>query len=215
MDNISIALDGPAGAGKSTIAKIIAKRKNLTYIDTGAMYRAIALKILREGIDIDKEESIQKVLSASSIDLEGNDIFLDGQLVTEEIRTPKVNNFVSHVARIPLVRMKMVELQRSIAANKNVIMDGRDIGTYVIPNATYKFYLTASIEERAKRRFIELRDKGFDTTIEIVKEEIKNRDKIDIEREFAPLRKAEDAIEIDTTGKSIEDVVEEILNYMK
>ncbi|MCT4604957.1 MAG: (d)CMP kinase [Marinisporobacter sp.] len=215
MKNISIALDGPAGAGKSTIAKIIAKHKNLTYIDTGAMYRAIALKILREGIDVDQEKSIQDVLGVSNIDLEGNDIFLDEHLVTEEIRTPKVNNFVSHVAKIPLVRMKMVELQRNIAANKNVIMDGRDIGTFVIPNATYKFYLTASIEERARRRFIELKDKGFDTTFEIVKEEIKNRDKMDTEREFAPLRKAEDAIEIDTTGKSIQDVVAEILHCLK
>ncbi|MCT4618732.1 MAG: (d)CMP kinase [Marinisporobacter sp.] len=215
MKNISIALDGPAGAGKSTIAKIIAKYKNLTYIDTGAMYRAIALKILRVGINVDQEKSIQDVLESSNIDLEGNDIFLDAQLVIEEIRTPEVNNFVSHVAKIPLVRMKMVELQRNIAENKNVIMDGRDIGTFVIPNATYKFYLTASIEERAKRRFIELRNKGFDTTFEIVKEEIKNRDKMDTEREFAPLRKAEDAIEIDTTGKSIQNVVDEILNYLK
>ncbi|QZY56889.1 (d)CMP kinase [Crassaminicella profunda] len=215
MKNISIALDGPAGAGKSTIAKIIAKHKNLTYIDTGAMYRAIALKILRKGIDVNKEKSVQDILLVSNIDLEGNDIFLDGNLVTEEIRTPKVNNFVSHVAKISSVRMKMVELQRNIAANKNVIMDGRDIGTYVIPNATYKFYLTASIEERAKRRFVELRDKGFDTTLEIVKEEIKNRDKMDTEREFAPLKKAEDAIEVDTTGKYIQDVVNEILQYLK
>ncbi|QEK13618.1 (d)CMP kinase [Crassaminicella thermophila] len=214
MVNISIALDGPAGAGKSTIAKIIAKAKKLTYIDTGAMYRAITLKILRYGKNV-QEEQIKKILSDSKIDIDGNDIFLDGKLVTEEIRKPEVSNFVSHVAKISFVRMKMVELQRKIAANKNVIMDGRDIGTYVLPNATYKFFLTASIDERAKRRFTELKEKGFNVTFEEVKNEMEKRDKIDTEREFAPLRQAEDAIVIDTTGKCIQEVVDEILYYLK
>lgn len=215
MKNISIALDGPAGAGKSTIAKIIANLKTLTYIDTGAMYRAIALKILNVGINIQEEEKIKEVLSKSKIDIEGNDILLDGKVVTSDIRSPQVNNFVSHVAKIPFVRIKMVDLQRKIALNKNVIMDGRDIGTYVMPNATYKFYLTASIEERAQRRFIELKNKNVEITLEEVKNGIRNRDKNDMEREFAPLKKAEDAIEIDTTGKSIQKVVDEILDYLK
>ncbi|WP_132241457.1 (d)CMP kinase [Marinisporobacter balticus] len=215
MKNISIALDGPAGAGKSTIAKIIANIKNLTYIDTGAMYRAIAFKILERGIHIEEEKKIQEILSRCKIDMDENDIFLDGKNITEDIRSPKVNNFVSHIAKIPHVRMKMVELQRNIASNKHVIMDGRDIGTYVMPNATYKFYLTASIEERATRRFTELKEKGIEITQKEVKDEIGNRDKIDMEREFAPLRKAEDAIEIDTTGKSIQKVVDEILYYLK
>lgn len=215
MENISVALDGPAGAGKSTIAKIIAKVKNLTYIDTGAMYRAIALKILKTGTNIQEEEQVKKILSDSKIDIDENNIFLDGKFVTEEIRKPEVSNFVSHVAKIPLVRIKMVEVQRKIAANKNVIMDGRDIGTHVLPNATYKFYLTASIDERAKRRFTELKEKGFKVIFEEIKKEIENRDKIDTEREVAPLRKAEDAIVIDTTGKSIQEVVGEILYYLK
>jgi cytidylate kinase len=215
MKNISIAIDGPAGAGKSTIAKRIAKISNLVYIDTGAMYRAIALKILREKIDIQNTKEVSKLLSETKIDIDEVNIFLDGKLVTHEIRKPDVNNFVSYVARIGIVRKKMVELQRKIALNKNVIMDGRDIGTTVLPNATYKFFLTASIEERARRRYEELIAKGFSTTLHDVKEEIQTRDQIDIQRNIAPLRQSDDALLIDTTEKSIDDVVDEILSYLK
>lgn len=215
MRNISVALDGPAGAGKSTIAKIIAEKKNLTYIDTGAMYRAITLKILSLGINLEDVKQIEYILSQSTIDIDEKNIFLDGHLVNDEIRKPKINRSVSHVAKIPIVRIKMVELQRKIASNKNVIMDGRDIGTYVLPQATYKFYLTASIEERAKRRFDELVSKGFHITFEEVRKEIINRDKTDMEREFAPLKQSKDAVMIDTTGKTINQVVEEILFYLK
>lgn len=215
MKNISVALDGPAGAGKSTIAKIVADLRDLTYIDTGAMYRAIALKILQEDINIEDEKQIEDLLNQSKIDIRENDIFLDEICVTEAIRKPEVSNFVSPVAKISSVRMKLVELQRKIASNKNVIMDGRDIGTHVLPDATYKFYLTASIEERARRRFIELKDKGFEITLEKVKTDIVNRDKNDMEREISPLRKADDAIEIDTSNKDIKKVVDEILEYLK
>ncbi|WP_330375474.1 (d)CMP kinase [Inediibacterium massiliense] len=215
MNSMSIALDGPAGAGKSTIAKKISEIKNITYIDTGAMYRAIALKVLKENIDLENQDHIEKMLLSTKIDIKGNDIFLDGQMVTDEIRNPNVNKMVSHVAKILAVREKMTYLQREIASCKDVVMDGRDIGTFVLPNATYKFYLTASIEERAERRYIELKEKGFEVTLEQIKDEIQERDKMDMEREIAPLKKAQDAIEIDTTGKGIEQVIHEILKYLK
>ncbi len=214
MKNISIALDGPAGAGKSTVAKRIAEKNSLTYIDTGAMYRAITLKILNCEIDIQDEKAIEKILSETKIDIEGTHIFLDDRQVTDEIRKPEVDQFVSHVAKIPIIRKRLAEIQRKIAENKNVVMDGRDIATAVLPNATYKFFLTASIEERAERRYLELKKKGFEVTLEKIQEEIKNRDKIDMEREIAPLRKAEDAILIDTTGKTIEEVVDKIQSYL-
>lgn len=215
MKNISIALDGPAGAGKSTIAKIIAKRMNLVYIDTGAMYRAITLKILNKEIPLEKEQNIKDILSSTKIDLDEENIFLDGKQVKDEIREPRINQFVSQVAKIPFIRDKMVTMQREIASCKNVIMDGRDIGTNVLPNATYKFFLTASIDERANRRFMELQSKGFQMTFDQVKSEIEQRDKTDRERELAPLKKAEDAILIDTTEKSIDEVVEAIILYIK
>jgi cytidylate kinase len=214
MKNISIALDGPAGAGKSTIAKLIAEKNNLIYIDTGAMYRAITLKIICCGIDINDKKAIEKILSQTKIDIKKNNVFLDGKIVTEKIRKPEINKFVSYVAKVPLIREKMVEFQRKIAVNKNVIMDGRDIATNILPDARHKFFLTASIEERAKRRFIELKQKNFQVTLKEIKEEIKNRDKIDMEREIAPLRKVEDAILIDTTGKSIDEVVQEMQSYL-
>ena len=211
---ISIAIDGPAGAGKSTIAKLIAKKNSLTYVDTGAMYRAITLKILCQKVDINDEKSIKKILSETKIDVKDENIILDGILITDRIREPKIDKFVSYVSKEPLIRSKMVDLQRKIATDKNIIMDGRDIATSVLPDATYKFFLTASLEERAKRRFTELRKKHHEVAFEDVKKEIKSRDKIDTERKFAPLRKATDAITIDTTGKTIEDVVTEIQSYI-
>lgn len=215
MKNIAIALDGPAGAGKSTIAKEIAKSRNLVYIDTGAMYRAVTLKILNLDIALENTDAINDILCDIEIDLDENDIYLDKKCVTNEIRTPEINSTVSPVAKIAQVREKMVQLQREIADNKDVIMDGRDIGTFVLLNANYKFYLTASIEERAHRRFLELSEKGFDMTLDQVKKDIAIRDKNDSEREISPLRKAEDAIEVDSTNKSIQEVIKEILSYLK
>lgn len=213
MDYISIALDGPAGAGKSTIAKMIAKIKNLIYIDTGAMYRAITLAVIKKGIQLDNARHIDELLVTTNITFCGQDIFINGQPVTQEIRMPQVNQYVSSIAKIPEIRNKMVEIQRKMATNNNVIMDGRDIGTNVLPNATYKFFLTASLNERASRRYEELKEKGYTVTLAEVKEEIQARDKIDSERKINPLQVAKDAIIIDTTDKSIEQVVKEILSY--
>ena len=210
-----IAVDGPAGAGKSTVSKIVAARLGYTYIDTGAMYRAVALKCNEEcamrNAQLD-EELIVKVISDIDIKLdEAARVFLDGREVTKEIRTPEVSRGASDVAKVGLVRKKLTELQRAMAAQGSVIMDGRDIGTQVLPNADLKIFLTASVEERARRRCEELKSKGFAADFEQIQKEISLRDKQDSEREIAPLAKAEDAVLLDTTHLTIERVVEEIL----
>ena len=215
MGNISIAIDGPAGAGKSTIAKIIAKVRKLTYIDTGSMYRAVTLKFIQDRIDVEDVQKVEAILEDAKIELRGDHIYLNGTNVTEDIRSPEINQLVSEVAKLSTVRKKMVELQRGIAGEQNVVMDGRDIGTFVLPHATHKFFLTASIEERAKRRFEEQFQKGFTGSLEDVKREITNRDKTDTERELSPLTQAKDAILIDTTGLGIEEVVGRILSYIQ
>ncbi|MGX4599779.1 (d)CMP kinase [Faecalimicrobium sp. JNUCC 81] len=212
MSNLVIAVDGPAGAGKSTIAKIIAEKLNINYIDTGAMYRAITYKCLEENIDINNEDEVTKIAKYTEIDFKDNNIYLDGQILTDEIRTIEVSNNVSNVAKIKEVRYLMVDVQREIGKRNSVILDGRDIGSYVFPNADYKFFLVATPEERGKRRHIELIKKGYDITLDEIIEDIIRRDEIDSNREFAPLVKAEDAIEIDTTGKSINDVVDSVLS---
>ncbi|MEW9123111.1 MAG: (d)CMP kinase [Thermotaleaceae bacterium] len=215
MCNVSIAIDGPAGAGKSTIAKIIAKIKNFTYIDTGAMYRAVTLKILEENVSLQDRKKIEHILMNTRIDFIDNDIYLNDIKVTQKIRSPQINQIVSDVAKIPIVRKRLVELQQKIAQQHSVVMDGRDIGTYVLPRATFKFFLTASIETRAKRRFDELKEKNYSISLAEVQSEIENRDSIDSGRELAPLTQAEDAILIDTTGMSIEEVVNELLSYIQ
>ncbi|MCT4594708.1 MAG: (d)CMP kinase [Anaeromicrobium sp.] len=215
MRRITIALDGPAGAGKSTVAKKIAKLKNLVYIDTGAMYRAVTLNFLKNEISIENEKQVNEALSKIDMDLDSSNVYLNGECVNEEIRTPLVTKNVSAVSAIGKVRQKMVELQRKISEGKSVIMDGRDIGTFVLPKAEYKFFLTASIEERAHRRYEELIKKGFDVNLEDIKKDIGRRDKIDSEREIAPLKKAEDAIEIDSTSKNINEVIKEILSFIE
>lgn len=215
MCNVSIAIDGPAGAGKSTIAKIIAKIKNFTYIDTGAMYRAVTLKILEENVSLQDIKKIDHILMNTQIDFIDNDIYLNDIKVTQKIRSPQINQIVSDVAKIPIVRKRLVELQQRIAQQHSVVMDGRDIGTYVLPRATFKFFLTASIETRAKRRFYELKEKNYSISLAEVQSEIENRDSIDSGRELAPLTQAEDAILIDTTGMSIEEVVNELLSYIQ
>ena len=215
MKNLVIAVDGPAGAGKSTIAKIIADKMNINYIDTGAMYRAITYKVLKNGIDIKNEDEIVKVAKESEIDFKDNNIYLDGKILSEEIRTPEVSKNVSNIAQIKDVRHLMVDVQRKIGSKSSVILDGRDIGSYVFPNADYKFYLVASPEERGERRYKELINKGYSTTLEEVIKDVIKRDEIDSNREFAPLVKANDAIEIDTSGKSIEKVVDSVICKIK
>lgn len=211
MKNIIIAVDGPAGAGKSTIAKIIAKKLNINYIDTGAMYRAVTLKCLQNNIDIKDENSVVQMAKNTSIDFRNNNIYLDSKIVNDEIRTLDVSKNVSNIAKIKEVRYLMVDLQREIGKDNAVILDGRDIGSYVFPNANYKFFLVATPEERGKRRYVELKEKGYEGTLEDIINDIIKRDKIDSTRDFAPLKKADDAIEIDTTGKNIEQVVELVL----
>ena len=215
MNNLVIAIDGPAGAGKSTIAKIIAKELNINYIDTGAMYRAVTLKCLQSNVNIEDENAVIELAKETEIDFKDNNIYLDGKIVNEEIRTVEVTNNVSNVAKIKEVRYLMVDVQRSIGERSSVILDGRDIGSYVFPNADYKFFLIATPEERGGRRYKELIEKGVEVKLQDVINDIIKRDEIDSSREFAPLVKAEDAIEIDTTGKSIDDVVQSVLNKIK
>lgn len=215
MNNLIIAIDGPAGAGKSTIAKIISKELNINYIDTGAMYRAITYKCLKNNIDINNTEEVINMAKDTEIDFRDNNIYLDNEVVNEEIRTVEVSNNVSNVAKIKEVRYLMVDVQRKIGENNSVILDGRDIGSYVFPNADYKFFLVATPEERGSRRYKELLEKGYEVDLDEIINDIIKRDKIDSNREFAPLVKAEDALEIDTTGKSIEEVVSEVVSKIR
>ena len=215
-DRLVIAIDGPAGAGKSTIAKEIAKRLDLEYIDTGAMYRALTLKVINNKIDINDIDKIIEVANSTSIKFKNNSIYLDGIIVDGDIRKNIVNTHVSNIAKIKEAREIMVSMQREMSRCSNIIMDGRDIGTVVFPNANYKFFLIASIEERARRRYLEILQKGEDNvSYEKVLKDIKTRDTIDSTRDISPLKKASDAYEIDTTDKSIEETVMEIINIVE
>jgi len=210
---MQIAIDGPSGAGKSTIAKTLAKKLNFIYIDTGAMYRSVGLFALRKGIDAKNEQDkVCDILDEINLTIRYEDgvqhIFLNGEDVSDKIRTPEVSIAASAVAVIPAVRLKLVELQRQLAAKSDVIMDGRDVGTYILPNAEIKIFLTATVEDRARRRFEELLQKGTETTFEEVLEDMKWRDKNDSSREFAPLKAADDAILVDTTGNTLEQSVQ-------
>ncbi|MBS4191053.1 (d)CMP kinase [Bacillus sp. FJAT-49705] len=212
---ISIAIDGPAAAGKSTVAKFVAEKLSYIYIDTGAMYRALTYKALKKHISLENEDELINLLNDTTIILlpgdQGQLIFLDEENVSEDIRTREVTNTVSIVAKHKLVREEMVERQKSFAVNGGVVMDGRDIGTHVLPDAEVKVFLLASVDERAIRRHNENIQKGFPSDLAKLKEEISLRDKLDSEREFAPLKKAADAVEIDTTALTIEQVVERIM----
>lgn len=212
---LTIAIDGPGGSGKSTVAKSVATRLNVDYIDTGAMYRAVAYKTIINDVDVDDPEKIKELLEETVIDFSKGDIFLDGKNVNKEIREPEISKVASKVSQIFEVREKLVELQRIMAKTKSVVMDGRDIGTNVLPEANCKFYMTASPQERAKRRYDELKSKGKDVSYEDVFSDIVHRDKQDMERELNPLRKAEDTVEIDTTGLNIQEVVDIILKKVQ
>ena len=199
MDGIyRVAIDGPAGAGKSTMAKILAKRLGIDYIDTGAMYRAIALKLIRTGTDYTNEEELLKMLADTDVDYYGGRVYLDGEDVSDLIRTPEVSDMASKSSAVPSVRDKLGDTQMAIAKKRSLLMDGRDIGTVIIPDAEFKFYLNASSRIRAYRRVCEMREKGIECDLDTVEQEIKDRDYRDSHRDYHPLKKAEDAIEIDT-----------------
>ena len=209
-----VAVDGPAGAGKSTVSKLVAGRCDLTYIDTGAMYRAVALNVLEKKLPL-TEEGIIEAARDVEIDQQSVDgltkTYLDGRDVSTEIRTPEVSKIVSPVAKVGFVRQRLTELQRKMAERGGVIMDGRDIGTVVLPNADVKIFLTASVEERARRRYEELKAKGFDVELSAIEKDIATRDKTDSEREIAPLKQADDAVLIDSTAMTIDEVTNKLI----
>ena len=214
--SFQIAIDGPSATGKSTLAKALAKELSFIYIDTGAMYRAVGLYNIRKNIDLNNEDDVVNTLKDISIDIKYIDkeqrIFLNGEDVSSQIREEKVGTAASIVSTYKKVREVLVELQRSLANVQNVIMDGRDIGTVVLPNASLKIFLTASSEERTKRRYLELKEKGKDVSIEDVAKELEERDERDTKRANSPLTKAEDAILVDTTNMNIEKTIKHIKN---
>lgn len=219
MTNFQVAIDGPASAGKSTIAKILATKLNFVYVDTGAMYRTITLAAKKNGIAYNDEEKIKKLLLQTEIRFEPGTpvqrVFLNDNDVTDEIRSAEVTNNVSVVASFPDVRSNLVNRQREIANSNSVIMDGRDIGTTVLPEADIKIFLVASVDERAQRRYKENVAKGMTTDLETLKHEIEARDYKDSHRQISPLTQAKDAILVDTTGQSIDDVVAKIANIIE
>jgi CMP/dCMP kinase len=214
-----VAIDGPSGAGKSTLAKHIAKELRFTYLDTGAIYRALALKILRRGVDLDDTAALNAIVNDSDIDLRGRNgqlqVFLDGEDVSAAIRTPEVSQMASKASAIAMVRRRLLDLQRALGRRDNVVAEGRDIGTVVFPDAQVKIYLDASIEERARRRCDELRAAGREVTLAETISEMEERDKRDSQREIAPLRKADDAFVLDSSGLTAEGVAEKVLQIIK
>ncbi len=216
VKNYSIAIDGPSASGKSTVAKLIAKKLNFTYIDTGAMYRAFTLAVIEANLDPKSEKESDSLIGKISISFdEVNHITLNDVDVSQRVRENDVANNVSYIASYKNIRLHLVDLQRKIAENKSVVMDGRDIGTYVLPNADLKIYQVATAEERAKRRYKENLEKGIETTYEDCLKNINTRDYIDSHRSFCPLHPAEDSVEVNTTNMSIEEVVDTIINIAK
>jgi cytidylate kinase len=215
MKRLNIALDGPAGAGKSTIAKKLAEKLGVHYLDTGAMYRAFAYKVLLKGKNPASHADVLDILHGTAVTVAYENglqrVYVDGCDVTDHIRTPEITRGASDVAVFPEVRIKLVEIQRQVAIDYDVVMDGRDIGTYVIPETKNKFFLTASVHERARRRHLEFAEKGIDKPIAEIEADIAARDKNDSEREFAPLKRAEDAVLVDTTEMTIDEVAQAIL----
>ena len=216
---INIAIDGPAGAGKSTIAKAVAKRLGIIYLDTGAMYRSVAYFMLKRGIDVTDEEKVDAALGELTMDIRYENgvqqIYVADENVTPYLREPHMSKAASDVSALPAVRYKMVELQRQFARTHDVVLDGRDIGTFVLPEANCKFFMTASPEERAKRRHKELAEKGSACTLQEVLDDINKRDHNDSHRAVAPLKAAEDAVRIDTTDMSIDEVTEEVIRLVE
>lgn len=213
--SMSVAIDGPAGAGKSTIAKIVGEKFNLMYINTGSMYRAITYIAMNKNISPNDKQELMKVLNSVEMHFDGDNLILNGEDITEKLTMPVISNNVSNYAKIPEVREKLVKMQQDIAKKYDVIMDGRDIGTVVLKDSKFKYYLTATAETRAQRRFEELKSKNIEVNFNDLLEDIKKRDYIDSTREKDPLVKADDAIEIDSSNLGIDDVVEVIANNIK
>ena len=215
----NVAIDGPAGAGKSTIAKLVAKEMGFVYVDTGAMYRALAVHFLKAGLQAEETEKVIESCQNAEVTIAYEDgvqqVYLNGQNITSMLRTEEVGNMASKTSAIPEVRAKLLELQRSLAREKDVIMDGRDIGTHILPNADVKVFLTASVETRAKRRYDELVAKGMNCDFEEIAKDIKERDERDMNRAAAPLRQAEDAVLVDSSDMTIEEVVHAITSLCK
>lgn len=215
MRKIAVAIDGPAAAGKSTIAKIVAKKRGYTYIDTGAMYRAFTWYCLQKGLNCQDEKACCAVIPEVNIELKpDNTVLCNNQDITEQIRLADVSSNVSYIASYKDIRLALVKLQRAMAKNTSVIMDGRDIGTYVLPDAEVKIFQIASVETRAKRRYDENIEKGRPCTLAEIEEDVRKRDYIDSHRDFAPLKPAEDSIELDTSNLSIDEVAEEVLKII-
>jgi len=214
-----IAIDGPAGSGKSTVSKLIAKKLGLLYIDTGAMYRALTLKAMRDGFDLEDESSLTRLAGSTNIDLKEAggklNVFLDGEEVSGFIRTQELTNNVKYIARVPGVRKEMVRLQRAIGERSGAVLEGRDIGTVVFPDADYKFYLDADVAERTRRRHKELVEFGQKVDLEAMKKDVVARDESDMKRLFGALKVADDAVVVDTTNLTIDQVVEQLLSYIK
>lgn len=215
MDKFIVAVDGPAGSGKSTISKVVAKELELTYLDTGAMYRMVTLAVLKNNTDLNNDEAVTKLLTEIKLDINKEKFYVNGQDVSEEIRGVEVTNNVSRVAAIKIIREKLVYLQREISNGKKVILDGRDIGTVVFPNADLKIFLVASPEERAERRVNEFLSKGIEASFETVLEDIIKRDEMDSTRKESPLKMATDAVLIDTSFMNIDEVSKEIIKLIK
>ena len=216
MKKVVIAIDGPAAAGKSTVSKIVAKKLGYTYIDTGAMYRAFTEYVLRVGVNPENEVECNKLIPDVHIELFPNGtVICSGKDVTKEIREPHVSRNVSYIASYKEIRLAMVDQQRKMAEKVSVVMDGRDIGTYVLPNADVKIYQVASVEERASRRFKEIIAKGQECDLEQLKQEIAARDKADSEREISPLKQADDAVLLDSSDMTIDEVVQTILKMVE
>lgn len=214
-----IAIDGPAGSGKSTVSKLIAKRLGLLYIDTGAMYRALTLKAMRKKLNLEDGDCLVALADNTRIDLDENagklKVILDGEDVADLIRTPELTNNVKYIARVPGVRQKMVKLQRAIGERHGAVLEGRDIGTVVFPDADYKFYLDADVEERARRRHKELAEAGQAVSLGDIRQDVVTRDESDMKRSVGALKKAPDAIIVDTTDLSIDGTAEKLLSYIK
>ena len=212
---ISIAIDGTSGSGKSTAAKNVAAALGIEYIDTGAMYRAVAYKALENGVPAEDERAVEEMLAHTDIDFAGGNVILDGQNVNERIRTLEISHAASRISQLKSCRQKLVEIQRRIASQKSVVMDGRDIGSNVLPDADYKFYVTASLETRARRRLAELEAKGEQATFEAVLEDLRARDHSDMTRKLNPLVRAEDAVAVNTDDLDIEGTAHRLLSYVR